>query len=186
MGYIKDYDGGTLMECHILDQLNYLSIPAMVAAQRAQVNKTIAATSHSGEVFQSLHEAGGAASDPAAARELLANTGNIPGVKAAGWGAGAVSTRASRGGPLASLTGPALATSLAKLIASLRDECPDSWPFHEPVDEVALPDYKKTIKSPVGACHHQRTTRTRCRVPPRPVLSTPPALPQTWPPWPNG
>jgi N-acetylglutamate synthase-like GNAT family acetyltransferase len=33
-GYIKDYDGGTLMECTIHHQINYLRITSMVHAQR--------------------------------------------------------------------------------------------------------------------------------------------------------
>lgn len=33
-GYIKDYDGGTLMECCINTLVNYLNIPGMIQAQR--------------------------------------------------------------------------------------------------------------------------------------------------------
>ena len=33
-GYIKDYDGGTLMQCEIHDEVNYLDIPGMVRVQR--------------------------------------------------------------------------------------------------------------------------------------------------------
>ncbi len=33
-GYIKDYDGGTLMECTIHPEVNYLNIPGMIHAQR--------------------------------------------------------------------------------------------------------------------------------------------------------
>jgi N-acetylglutamate synthase-like GNAT family acetyltransferase len=39
-GYIKDYDGGTLMECVIHDRINYLEITAMVQRQR-KVRKKI-------------------------------------------------------------------------------------------------------------------------------------------------
>lgn len=34
MGYIKDYDGGTLMECAINLHVNYLDIPGMIQKQR--------------------------------------------------------------------------------------------------------------------------------------------------------
>lgn len=34
-GFIKDYDGGTLMECRVHTTINYLQIPEMVRKQRA-------------------------------------------------------------------------------------------------------------------------------------------------------
>ncbi len=34
VGYIKDYDGGTLMECVINPHVNYLDIPGLIARQR--------------------------------------------------------------------------------------------------------------------------------------------------------
>lgn len=34
VGYIKDYDGGTLMECTVASGVNYLDVPGMVKAQR--------------------------------------------------------------------------------------------------------------------------------------------------------
>ena len=34
LGFIKDYDGGTLMECIIHKRVNYLHVPDMVGAQR--------------------------------------------------------------------------------------------------------------------------------------------------------
>lgn len=35
LGFIKDYDGGTLMECRIYHEVNYTDVPGMVKAQRA-------------------------------------------------------------------------------------------------------------------------------------------------------
>jgi histone acetyltransferase len=35
MGYIKDYDGGTLMECYIHPGVDYLNVRGVVAQQRA-------------------------------------------------------------------------------------------------------------------------------------------------------
>lgn len=46
VGYIKDYDGGTLMECVIHAALPYLGLPAMVAAQRAALDRRIRALSN--------------------------------------------------------------------------------------------------------------------------------------------
>ena len=46
VGYIKDYDGGTLMECVIHAALPYLGLPSMVAAQRAALDRRIRALSN--------------------------------------------------------------------------------------------------------------------------------------------
>jgi len=35
MGYIKDYDGGTLMECYVHPNVDYLNVKGIVAKQRA-------------------------------------------------------------------------------------------------------------------------------------------------------
>ena len=54
MGYIKDYDGGTLMECAIHAALPYLGLPAMVAAQRAALDRRIRALSNAHVVHPGL------------------------------------------------------------------------------------------------------------------------------------
>ncbi len=54
VGYIKDYDGGTLMECAIYATLPYLGLPAMVAAQRAALDRRIRALSNAHVVHPGL------------------------------------------------------------------------------------------------------------------------------------
>ena len=54
MGFIKDYDGGTLMECAIYAALPYLGLPAMVAAQRAALDRRIRALSNAHVVHPGL------------------------------------------------------------------------------------------------------------------------------------
>ena len=54
VGYIKDYDGGTLMECAIYAALPYLGLPAMVAAQRAALDRRIRALSNAHVVHPGL------------------------------------------------------------------------------------------------------------------------------------
>jgi hypothetical protein len=41
VGYIKDYDGGTLMECYIHPGMDYLNVPKIVAMQRAFIYERI-------------------------------------------------------------------------------------------------------------------------------------------------
>jgi hypothetical protein len=41
VGYIKDYDGGTLMECYIHPSMDYLNVASIVAKQRAFIYKVM-------------------------------------------------------------------------------------------------------------------------------------------------
>ena len=54
MGYIKDYDGGTLMECIISDRLPYTDLPGMLRAQRAALDRHIRTLSKSHVVHPGL------------------------------------------------------------------------------------------------------------------------------------
>lgn len=54
MGYIKDYDGGTLMECAISKAVDYLCVSEMVAAQRAAILDALRAVSREDVVYAGL------------------------------------------------------------------------------------------------------------------------------------
>lgn len=54
MGYIKDYDGGTLMECIINERLPYTDLPGMLRAQRAALDRHIRTLSLSHVVHPGL------------------------------------------------------------------------------------------------------------------------------------
>jgi histone acetyltransferase len=80
MGYIKDYDGGTLMECKICHRIDYLDLPAIIQRHRDIVFEKIKEISQSHVVHPGLEHF----------RELGARAGpiapdDIPGVRAAGW-----------------------------------------------------------------------------------------------------
>jgi histone acetyltransferase len=36
VGFIKDYDGGTLMDCLLCPAVDYLAVPSMLAAQTSK------------------------------------------------------------------------------------------------------------------------------------------------------
>ena len=46
-GLIKDYDGGTPMECYLYPNVDYLNVPSMLAAQRAFIQQRILAKAQS-------------------------------------------------------------------------------------------------------------------------------------------
>lgn len=53
-GWIKDYDGGTLMECKINQHINYLDIPGTLAAQREAVYARIKQITNTHSVYPGL------------------------------------------------------------------------------------------------------------------------------------
>ena len=189
VGYIKDYDGGTLMECTIQTAVNYLDVPGMVVAQREWLLARIRAVGCSQIVYPGLAfpppsgapatpattaKAGGASasaggstavrgsdgdgdvvmavdgevavtaatSAPSPAGGYLADLNAIPGVLAAGWDAGTLSTlQVQRDRSL-------LQQRLAGLV-DLLFKHDDSWPFREPVDLSLVPEYAVAIKEPI-------------------------------------
>ncbi|RLN47386.1 hypothetical protein BBJ29_001946 [Phytophthora kernoviae] len=75
-GYIKDYDGGTLMECTIHNQINYLRITSMIHMQRKAIQDKIKERSRALTVYPGL--------DTFADGRLM-DIYMVPGVKEAGW-----------------------------------------------------------------------------------------------------
>ena len=54
VGYIKDYDGGTLMECVIVQRLPYTCLPEMLQAQKQALDSRIRHYSKSHVVYPGL------------------------------------------------------------------------------------------------------------------------------------
>jgi len=54
VGFIKDYDGGTLMECYVHPNMPYLRVPEIVAQQRAFIYARIKERSHASVVHSGL------------------------------------------------------------------------------------------------------------------------------------
>ncbi|KAF1334452.1 Histone acetyltransferase, partial [Globisporangium splendens] len=159
-GYIKDYDGGTLMECTIHYQIDYLRITSMVHKQRKAIQDKIKERSRAHITYPGLTKF---------AEGRLMDIYMIPGVKEAGWSQATI--RNSRIGYVIALfeshcvldsilTGlrfvfvcstrdpGSLKTQLMqiwKAVSSHRS----AWPFHEPVDTTIVVDYLDYIKDPV-------------------------------------
>jgi N-acetylglutamate synthase-like GNAT family acetyltransferase len=77
VGYIKDYDGGTLMECYIHPGMDYHNVSQVVAKQRSFIYEQLRLKSQSGVVYPGLEmfNDGG----------RLQSVMEAPGVQAAGW-----------------------------------------------------------------------------------------------------
>ena len=53
-GYIKDYDGGTLMESIIYPELPYTTMPQMILAQKAELDRRIRKLSTASNLYPGL------------------------------------------------------------------------------------------------------------------------------------
>eukprot|EP00301_Raphidiophrys_heterophryoidea_P004748 c12040_g1_i1.p1 GENE.c12040_g1_i1~~c12040_g1_i1.p1 ORF type:complete len:686 (-),score=172.98 c12040_g1_i1:216-2273(-) len=133
-GYIKDYDGGTLMECHIYEKINYLEIPRMIQAQRAAIYDRIQQFSLSTRIYPGVSHFRSSSHLPIE---------NIPGVVEAGW-TPEQQPKAARERD----TSNALYTELSRILRMVKSHN-SSWPFITPVSREEVPDYYDIIKDPI-------------------------------------
>lgn len=145
-GYIKDYDGVTLMECVLHPKVDYLNIPMLLKAQKMSLVEKLKEISNSHVVFPGL--------DVTARRGLKIE--EIPGLKEVGWKKEKGGLVAPRGGPTAGFSARDKSSQdlLQKHLQSvLKDikahDC--AWPFLEPVNakETGAIDYYDVIKNPM-------------------------------------
>lgn len=138
MGYIKDYEGGTIMQCSMLPKISYLQSGRMLLKQKAAVHAKIRAVSKSYEVHQ----------PPKAWRNLKPGQAlpeldplDIPAIKATGWSPDMDAlARQPRRNPSHSL--------LLGLVSALSTSS-NAWPFLQPVNGDEVHDYYEVIKEPM-------------------------------------
>ncbi|KAF4550793.1 Histone acetyltransferase GCN5-like protein [Elsinoe fawcettii] len=138
MGYIKDYEGGTIMQCSMLPKIRYLESGRLLLKQKAAVHAKIRAVSKSHEVH----------APPAAWR--IATKGeplpaidplSIPAIKETGWSPDMDAlARQPRHNPSHAL--------LMHLLSALQNST-NAWPFLQPVNKDEVADYYDVIKEPM-------------------------------------
>ncbi|EME29013.1 histone acetyltransferase [Galdieria sulphuraria] len=143
-GYIKDYDGVTLMECVLNPKVDYLNIPSMLKAQKMCLIEKLKEISNIHIVYPGL--------DPEARKRIRLE--DIPGLKE-----GLEQSERSLGKtiPLESLAAPRDPASLQALHKELQHiltqvkQHQSAWPFLEPVDpeQTGALDYYDVIKNPI-------------------------------------
>ncbi|KAJ3312798.1 histone acetyltransferase [Blyttiomyces sp. JEL0837] len=134
VGYIKDYEGGTLMQCSMIPRVNYLNSLDLIDAQKKAVRQKIRETRLAHQVRPGLTAfQNGQTSIP---------PDQIPGLLEAGWTPEmqklTVKVAPKPRGPL---------YTLMKSVVTEMQENPNAWPFVEPVSGV--PDYYDIIKEPM-------------------------------------
>lgn len=134
MGYIKDYEGGTLMQCSMLPRIRYLEVGRMLRKQKETVQAKIRPLSRSHIIHQPPRQwANGAVTpiDPL----------SIPAIRATGWSPHMDElAREPRRGPYLH--------ELRRFLYQIQNH-KQAWPFLHPVDRDEVPDYYNVIAAPM-------------------------------------
>lgn len=134
MGYIKDYEGGTLMQCSMIPRIRYLEVGRMLLKQKETILAKIQALSNS-HIIHTLPQqwANGNVTpiDPL----------SIPAIRATGWCPEMDEmAREPRHGPHFN--------ELRRFLYQIQNH-KSAWPFMQPVNKDEVSDYYTVIKSPM-------------------------------------
>lgn len=135
MGYIKDYEGGTLMQCSMLPHiLRYLDLGKTLLLQRAAIERMINARSKSHvvraglEIFKTN-------------KNITLKPQDIPGLMEAGWleEMDKLAQKPKRGPHY---------NFMVTMLSELQNH-PSAWPFAVPVNKEEVGDYYEVISEPM-------------------------------------
>ncbi|XP_055807592.1 histone acetyltransferase GCN5 isoform X1 [Solanum dulcamara] len=142
-GFIKDYDGGILMECKIDPKLPYTDLSTMIRRQRQAIDEKIRELSNCHIVYPGIDFQKKEAGIP----KKNIKVEDIPGLREAGWSPDQYGH--SRFKTVNSLSDQKSLTAFMRSLLKIMHDHPDSWPFKEPVDARDVPDYYDIIKDPI-------------------------------------
>lgn len=143
---IKDYEGGTLMECVVHPRIDYLNTREMIASQREFVLGKMEEVRSVDPVYPGLERLLSGRIDDAYEQ--------VPGLKEAGWRRPFLPSLAALGNAAPAVRGvpPTLPSSeMQNAMRRVVDRLwafREAWPFREPVPSVLL-DYFATILEPI-------------------------------------
>lgn len=169
VGFIKDYDGGTLMECSISEHIDYTNLPKMIEAQRQAILERMR-TMSSSHVMQTpiterhtfpLDEHG----DVIGSRGPIQTAADIPGLAETG-------VQLPRYEYTLAGEKSTLSAIIERALQALVSHA-DSWPFLAPVDVTEAPDYYEVIKRPIDLAMAQRRLEIGARARAAPVRRAP-------------
>ncbi|XP_022898232.1 histone acetyltransferase GCN5 isoform X1 [Olea europaea var. sylvestris] len=146
-GYIKDYDGGILMECKIDPKLPYTDLSTMIRRQRQAIDEKIRELSNCHIVYPGIDFQKKEVGIP----KKTIKVDDIPGLREAGWTPDQYGYSRFKTINLSSDGAShqkSLVAFMRSLVKAMHDH-PDAWPFKEPVDARDVPDYYDIIKDPM-------------------------------------
>ncbi|ABN64461.2 predicted protein [Scheffersomyces stipitis CBS 6054] len=135
MGYIKDYEGGTLMQCSMLPSiLRYLDSGKILLLQKAAIEKKIKMRSKSHVVRPGLQVF-------KTNKNITVDPKDIPGLLESGWSEemDKLAQKPKRGPHY---------NFMVTLFSEMTNH-PSAWPFAVPVNKEEVQDYYEVIKEPM-------------------------------------
>lgn len=139
-GYIKKYEGATLMHCELHPSLVYTQFSTVVRQQKEIIKELISQKQHDIQKIQT-----GLTCFKEGVRSIPVES--IPGLRETGWKPQARAQRTSR--PLEESADPdKLASTFSIVLGAVRQHS-SAWPFIEPVKLADVPDYYNIIKYPM-------------------------------------
>lgn len=180
-GYIKDYEGGTIMQCTMLPKVNYLETRSLIAQQREAILQKIREMSRSHIVYEGLSQF-----QDGAGEGVTVDPQDVPGLSKCLPDSVCVNRRLNLipqekvvghlrwllrkcpdfifvlwtlvdilgGCSVVRPTGKSIEHSnMERLLADLQAH-PVAWAFLQPVNGDDVPDYYEVIKKPMGKTIH--------------------------------
>ncbi|KAF8813828.1 Bromodomain-containing protein [Phlegmacium glaucopus] len=136
-GYIKDYEGGTIMQCTMLPKIDYLDKFNIFKQQQESVMSKIRQLSKSHIVHPGLPQF-----HPEAPPNVTVDPKDVPGLKETGW---SPEMEASMARPTAKTAAHSL---MERIINELLNNS-RAWAFREPVNVEEVVDYLEFVKEPM-------------------------------------
>lgn len=141
-GLIKDYDGGTMMECYVHPSIDFTRIPEMLAAQRKFILDRIRLTANSTKVYEPLQKGFSPNLEGVSrANEVAARAMAIPGMVEAGWTMADLLAATGQGKDV-DRAKSALKSEMLQIVRKVEEQ-QFAWPFREPVDTNEVKVRKK-------------------------------------------
>ncbi|KAI1293336.1 histone acetyltransferase GCN5-like protein [Xylaria venustula] len=134
MGYIKDYEGGTLMQCSMVPRIRYLEAGRMLLKQKETIQAKLRLLSKSDVIHQPPQQWADGTITPI-------DPLSIPAIKATGWSPSMDElAREPRHGPHFN--------ELQRFLSQIQFH-KQAWPFLNPVNKDEVTDYYNVITSPM-------------------------------------
>ncbi|KAG8906716.1 histone acetyltransferase [Tulasnella sp. 403] len=135
VGYIKDYEGGTLMQCAMVKKVDYLNTKEILTKQREAILAKIRQMSRSHIVYEGLKQFDNAPEG------FEMDYRDVPGLRESGWNPDMeeIIRQPSRGPHH---------KAMARLLSDLQGHHL-AWPFQRPVPKEDVADYYDIIKKPM-------------------------------------
>lgn len=157
-GYIKEYDGGTIMECQLDGHVSYVDFVNQIREQRKAVEAKVREMSTAHKVYPGLKDHFKPSSDGKPYVTITDPLKQIKGLKEAKWGLSEDGSSGNGSLPKFRLVHPGCGDGLPtpanlnkfmRAIVAVIQAHADSWPFAGPVNPMEVPDYYEVVKDPI-------------------------------------